>query len=118
METPAPVLAPAAQELAKASPPALPLEVPTDLSERLVFYSNYNLISDLDRFAHFEDIAALEISTENATEIVKEENLPPELVQDPSFFAHYPILQQMDKLQNLEAVLDAPPTEGDSRGQG
>ena len=89
-----------------------------DLVEKVAFYVNYGMISDLERFSHFEEIAAVELSTENATEMAKEENLPPELLQNPSFFAHYPIIQQMDKLQNLEAVLDIPTTEGDSRGRG
>jgi negative regulator of sigma E activity len=93
-------------------------EVPAELVEKIAFYVNYGIISDLERFSHFEEIAAVELPPENTTELVKEENLPPELLQNPSFFAHYPLLQQMEKLQNLETVLDAPTTEEDSQGRG
>jgi len=54
---------------------------------------------------------------EHNTELASEENLPPELVKDPSFFVHYPILKKMEQLKNLDAVLDAS-TEGDNHGRG
>lgn len=116
-ETPAPVLTPAPQKLVAAAPPkAASPEVPADVVEKLAFYVNYGIISNLDEFSHLEEIAAIELPPENATEVAKEDELPSELLQNPSFFAHYPILQEMDKLQNLETVLDTPTTEGDSRG--
>jgi hypothetical protein len=117
-ETSAPTPAPVPQELVAAPVTTVPAGVPPEITEKLELYVNYKIISDLERFSHLEEIAAIELPTENATEIVQEDNLPPELLENPSFFAHYPILQQMDKLQNLEAVLDTPPTEGDSQGRG
>lgn len=117
-ETPTPTLVPAPQELAAVPAQTPAPEVPADLTERLAFYRNYNIISDLERFSHFEEIAAIELPTENTTEIVKEEDIPPELLQNPSFFAHYPILERMDKLQNLESVLGTPTSEEDPHSKG
>lgn len=93
-------------------------EVPTDLVEKLELYVNYRIISDIERFSHLEEIAAIELPTEHTTEIVKEEELPPELLQNPSFFAHYPLLERIDKLQNLEAVLETPTNEEDPQDKG
>lgn len=117
-ETPAPLLTPAPQELAAAPTKTTPPDVPEDLTERLAFYRNYNIISDLERFSHLEEIAAVELPSGNVTEMVKEDDLPPELLQNPSFFAHYPILERMDKLQNLESVLGTPATEEDPHSRG
>jgi len=51
------------------------------------------------------------------TELASEDNLPPELLKDPSFFVQYPMLQKMDELQNLEAVLSLP-GEGNEQSRG
>jgi hypothetical protein len=118
IETLTPALVPVPQELAAVPTQTVSPQVSPDLTERLAFYRNYNIISDLERFAHFEEIAAVELPTENTTEIVKEEEIPSELLQNPSFFAHYPILERMDKLQNLESVLGTPTTEEDPHRKG
>jgi hypothetical protein len=117
-KTPTPMLAPVPQELAAVPAQTAAPDVPPDLAEKLAFYTNYNIISDLERFSHLEEIAAIELPTENITEIVKEDDIPPELLQNPSFFAHYPILERMDKLQNLESVLGTPATEEDPHSRG
>lgn len=117
-ETPTSMPAPVPQKLAAVPTQTAPPKVPPDLTERLAFYTNYNIISDLERFSHLEEIAAIELPTEETTEIVKEDDIPPELLQNPSFFAHYPILERMDKLQNLESVLETPATEEDPHSRG
>jgi hypothetical protein len=116
-ETSAPTPAAVSPESATSAKP-LASEVPTDLVQKLELYLNYRIISDLERFSHFEEIAAVELPPEDSTEIVKEEELPPELLQNPSFFAHYPILERIDKLQNLEAVLETPTNEEDPQDKG
>ncbi|MGE0679998.1 MAG: anti-sigma factor [Candidatus Binatia bacterium] len=117
-ETPPPMLTLAPQELAVVSTKTASPGVPADLTGRLALYTNYNIISDLEQFSHLEEIAAVKLPTENITEIVKEDDIPPELLQNPSFFAHYPILERMDKLQNLESVLGTPATEEDPHSRG
>jgi hypothetical protein len=90
--------------------PLLP-EVPAQLVEQLGLFVNYKIIADLDRFEHFDEIAAIQPPPKQATELAEGEDVPPALLENPSFFTHYPILQRMDQLQNLETVLDAPAKE-------
>ena len=92
-------------------------DVPASLAEKPDLFANYRVITDLDRLSHFEDIAAVELATEQDSEVASEDNLPPELLQDPSFFVQYPVLQKMDELQNLEAVLSLP-NEGNEQSRG
>lgn len=95
---------------------------PEPVAERPVFFANYNVLANMEKLAHFEEIAAAQEQAETApakavAELEKEErteDLPPALLRDPSFFADYPMLRQMEKLQNMEAVLTVP-TEGDSQ---
>lgn len=96
---------------------AAPTAAPAGLVENLNFFLQYPIIADLDRFSHFEEIAAIDLSKEKDTALAKEEELPPDLLQNPGFFAHYPMLKKMDQLQHLEAVLDAP-TQEQKRNQG
>ena len=102
-----PILASAPQ---KAAPTPVPPGVPADLLENLELYTQYQVIADLEEFSQFNEIAAVQLPPEDPTELAEEDKLPPELLQNPSFFAHYPILQEMDKLENLEAVLGTPTT--------
>jgi len=63
--------------------------------------------------SHFEEIAAVDLSKERETEVAQEEEIPPDLLKNPNFFAHYPMLKKMEQLQNLEAVLDTPTKENE-----
>jgi len=111
-----PILAQAPQPV--ASTPVAP-DAPADLLANLELYTQYHVIADLEEFTQFDAIAAIQLPAERSIEVAEEDELPPELLQNPSFFAHYPILQEMDKLENLEAVLDMPTTTDDdpwSRG--
>jgi hypothetical protein len=104
------------------TPPAQPVSqvaaaVPAPLVEKPGFFVNYQVIADLDKLSHFDEIAAVELPGGHDTEVASEENLPPDLLKDPGFFVHYPLLQNMEKLENLEAVLDLP-TEGGEHNRG
>lgn len=103
--------------LSTQQPAGVAEDVPAPLAEKPDLFANYRVITDLDRLSHFEEIATVELATEQDIEVVSEDNLPPELLQDPSFFVQYPVLQKMEELQNLEAVLSLPIEENEqSRG--
>ncbi len=106
---PAVVTAPQEKSLAAASAP----EVPAGVAEKLEFFVNYKVIADLERLAHFDDIAAVELPGTPEVEVAQVEELPPDLLQNPSFFTHYPLLKRMEQLQSLEAVLDNPTGENE-----
>lgn len=90
-------------EIAKQSEPSTdPAARPIEQPE---LFANYGVIADLDRLAHFEEVASTENEPEPEPAVAREEELPPDLLDNPSFFASYPILQSMEKLQNMEAVL-------------
>lgn len=104
------------------TPPTPPVSqvaanVPAPLVEKSGFFVNYQVIADLDKLSHFDEIAAVQLPGEHDTELASEGDLPPDLLKDPGFFVHYPLLQKMEKLENLEAVLD-PPAEGDEHSRG
>lgn len=111
---PPPQLSPAEplvqQEVARADLPPLVVAQP-DL------FVLYRMIADLDKFAHFEEIAAVDPAPEEKTELVMPEDLPAPLRENPSFFVHYPMLQKMEELQNFEAVLSLP-GEGEKPNRG
>jgi hypothetical protein len=99
------------------SSPVAAAEAPSELREKLGLFVNYNVIAELERFSRFDEIAAIQLPTEHDIETAKEDEVPPEVLQNPSFFAHYPILRKMEQLKNLEAVLDRP-TRNDKKNQG
>lgn len=96
---------------------------PEPVAERPVFFANYNVLANMEKLAHFEEIATAQepAETETAEAVAEQaeqtEDLPPDLLRDPSFFADYPMLRQMEKLRNMEAVLTLP-TEGDPQHRG
>jgi hypothetical protein len=92
-------------------------DVPAPLVEKPGFFVNYQVIADLNKLSHLDEVAAVQLPGERDTELVSEGDLPPDLLKDPGFFVHYPLLQKMEKLENLEAVLDLP-TEGDEHNRG
>lgn len=106
---PAVVTAPQEKSLAAAPAP----EVPAGVAEKLEFFVNYKVIADLERLAHFDEIAAVELPGTPEVEVAQTEELPPDLLQNPSFFTHYPLLKRMEQLQSLEAVLDNPTGENE-----
>jgi hypothetical protein len=90
--------------------------VPAEVMEKSDLFIDYLMIAELDRFARFDEIAAVDLSTEQPIEVT-EADIPKEVLDDPGFFAHYPMLQQLDRLKNLDAVLASPSqNEADPRG--
>ena len=90
--------------------------VPAEVMEKSDLFTDYKIIIELDRFARFEEIAAVDLSTEQPVEVT-EADIPKEVLDDPGFFAHYPILQQLERLKNLDAVL-ASPSQNEAETQG
>jgi hypothetical protein len=90
--------------------------VPAEVMEKSDLFIDYLMIAELDRFARFEEIAAIDLSTEQPIEVT-EADIPKEVLDDPGFFAHYPILQQLERLKNLDAVL-ASPSQNEAETQG
>jgi putative zinc finger protein len=90
--------------------------VPAEVMEKSDLFIDYKIISELDRFARFEEIAAVDLSTEQPVEI-SETDIPKEVLDDPGFFAQYQILQQLERLKNLDAVL-ASPSQNDEEAKG
>ena len=78
--------------------PQVAADVPAQLVEKPGLFVNYRVIAELDRLSHFEEITAIELPGEHATELASEEDLPPDLLKDPGFFVHYPLLQKMEQL--------------------
>lgn len=111
---------PAPQKQASTSVPAQPSapNAPAGLTDKLGLFVNYRVIADLERFSHFDEIAAVQLPEQRETEVAKEDELPPELLKNPSFFTHYPLLKKMNELQHLETVLDAPPKPDDAQSHG
>ena len=99
-----------------ASPSALlKINVPAPVAEKPGLFVNYGIIADLDKLAHFDEVAALENAPQDASTLARTEDLPPALVENPNLFVHYPILEKMEQLQNFEAVLDLPAGEDEQR---
>jgi hypothetical protein len=91
--------------------------VPPPVAKEPGLFVNYNVLAELDKLNHFDEIAAVQLPGAHDTELANEENLPPELLKDPSFFVHYPILKKMEELKDLETVLDLP-AKGDEHIRG
>lgn len=101
----------APQEKSAANAPAP--EALANVAEKLEFFVNYKVIADLERLSHFDEIAEVELPGTQAVEVAQEEEVPPDVLQNPSFFTHYPLLKRMEQLQSLEAVLDNPTGENE-----
>lgn len=91
-------------QVAQQSDPSM-TDAAAEAIERPELFVDYRAIADLDRLAHFDEVASTESAPEPEPAVAREEELPPELRQDPSFFASYPILQRMEQLENMDAVL-------------
>ncbi|MSQ47036.1 MAG: hypothetical protein EXR78_01405 [Deltaproteobacteria bacterium] len=90
--------------------------VSTEVMEKSDLFIDYKIITELDKFARLEEIAAVDLSTEQPVEVAEAE-IPKEVLEDPGFFAQYQILQQLERLKNFDAVL-ASPTRDDTETQG
>jgi hypothetical protein len=90
--------------------------VPAEVVEKSDLFIDYKIITELDRFAQFEEIAAVDLSTEQPIEVT-ETDIPKEVLDDPGFFAQYQILQQLERLKNFDAVL-ASPNQNEAETQG
>ncbi len=91
-------------------------DVPAQVQEKLGLFVNYRVITELEKFSRFDEIAAVQLPEEAPVGIAENE-IPQDLLEKPSFFTHYPMLKKMEELKNLETVLDAPPDREDkSRG--
>jgi hypothetical protein len=90
------------------APAEVQTAVPDQLAKQPALFVNYKVIADLDRFAHFDEISALDTSSAKTTDIA-DSDVPPAVLEKPHFFAQYPILQKMEQLKDMEAVLDSPP---------
>jgi hypothetical protein len=105
--------------LPTSSAPPVSVEAPAQIAEQPDLFANYRVITELDKFSHFEEITTTESKPEPLpeTEPIRPEDLPPPVLENPSFFVQYPILQKMEELQHLEAILALPGEEGQqSRG--
>ena len=96
--------------------PAPPSDAPPLVQEKTALFVNYRVIADLEKFSKFDEIAAAQLPEEPPSEIA-DNDIPKDLLEKPNFFANYPMLQKMEKLKNLETVLDAPP-DGDDKSRG
>lgn len=112
---PAPVVAKRSGEVAKPTVAKEPT-VPTEVVEKSDLFIDYKIITELDRFARFEEIAAIDLSVEQPIEMT-EADIPQEVLEDPGFFAQYQILQQLERLKNFDAVL-ASPGQNEEETQG
>jgi hypothetical protein len=95
-------------------------QVPTMVVEQPDLFTNYRILSDLDKLVNFDEIAALDTTVEEDSALAQGqgEDLPLPLLEDPNFFVQYPILQKMEQLQNLETVLDLPDDTTDQEHRG
>jgi len=91
------------------------VDLPAPVAKKPGLFVNYGIIADLDKLAHFDEVAALENAPQDASTLARAEDLPPALVENPNLFVHYPILEKMEQLQNFEAVLDLPAGEDEQR---
>jgi hypothetical protein len=67
--------------------------------------------------ANFDQIASIDLSAEKSTEVA-DSDVPPVVVEKPNFFAQYPLLQKMEQLENMDAVLDSRLDEEDTQHRG
>jgi len=89
---------------------------PTLVQEKPGLFVNYRVITELEKFSRFDEIAAVQLPDEPPVGIA-ENDIPKDLLEKPTFFSHYPMLKKMEELKNLETVLDAPP-DGDDKSRG
>jgi hypothetical protein len=102
-------VAPPRPDPKQALPAVKERTVPAEVLEKPDLFTNYRILTNLDKLMHFDEIAAIDTtSPEQDTALAQGEDVPPPLLENPSFFVHYPILQKMERLQNLEAILDLP----------
>lgn len=116
---PSRVSAPPVVEKTKDMPRAIEASVntiPAEVTEKTDLFVDYKIIAELDKFARFEEIAAVDLPTEQSVEVA-ETDVPKEVLDDPGFFAHYQILQQLERLENFDAVL-ASPSRNEEETQG
>ena len=98
-------------------PPIPPTpDVPALVQEKLGLFVDYHVIGNLERFLHFDTIAAVELPEDPPIGIA-ENDIPKDVLEKPGFFANYPMLRKMEELKNLETVLDAP-LDGDEKSRG
>jgi len=112
---PAPVIAQKPETVAKPATSKEPT-VPAEVMENIAFFVNYKIIAELDKFAHFDEIAAIDLATEEPF-VVAEADIPEEVLDDLGFFTDYPILQQLERLKNFDAIL-ASPSQDEAETQG
>lgn len=91
-------------------------DVPALVQEKTGLFVNYRVIAELEKFARFEEIAAVQLPEDESIGIA-ENDIPKDLLDKPSFFTNYPMLRKMEELKNLETVLDAPP-DGEDKSRG
>jgi hypothetical protein len=96
--------------------PSTTSTVPAEVTEKSDLFVDYKIITELDKFARFEEIAVVDLPTEQPVEIA-ETDVPKEVLDDPGFFANYQILQQLERLENFDAVL-ASPSRDEEETQG
>jgi len=97
-------------------PPGQSTDVPALVQEKLELFVNYRVIADLEKLSRFDEIAAVQLP-EDPPMSIAESDIPKDVLDNPGFFANYPVLQKMEELKNLETVLDAPP-DGDEKHRG
>jgi hypothetical protein len=101
----------------QARPVASPARtVPAEVVEETELFVDYQMITEMDKFTRFEEIAVVDLPTEQPVEVAEGE-LPKDVLENAEFFAQYPILQQMEQLENFDAVLAAP-SQGKEETQG
>jgi hypothetical protein len=102
----------APQTLVQTPTPAVPKLV----QEKAALFVNYRVLTDLEKFSRFEEIASVQLPNDPPLGIA-ENDIPQDLLEKPSFFTNYPMLRKMDELENLETVLDAP-LDGEDKSRG
>jgi len=83
------------------------VDIPAQLAEQLGLFVNYRVITDLEKFSRFDEIAAIEVPAKHDIELA-DNDIPKEVLEKPYLFTQYPILKDIERLQNLEAVLTFP----------
>jgi hypothetical protein len=112
---PTPLIAKGPGKVSKSTESKEPT-VPAEVMEKSDLFLDYKVITELDKFARFEEIAAVDVPTEQPIEVAEAE-IPKEILEDPGFFAQYQILQQLERLKNFDAVL-ASPSQNEAETQG
>lgn len=117
-EPPVPTLTPKPPAMEREKTvPSPTASVPNEVKEKNDLFVDYNIIVDLDKFARFAEIAAVDLSTEQTTDVAEAE-LPKEVLDDLGLFTNYQILQQMERLKDFDAVLALPDYSNDAEIRG